>query len=782
MMHVMLATAQQRITGTVTDQQRQPVAFASIAITTAGKTIGQTFSDSTGVFLVKGKSGHAYQLSIAAIGYQPRLIPFVLHKDTSIQVVLETAVTSLGEVVISRRRPTIEQQADRTIFNVENNITAAGNNVMDLFSRIPGVKVSGNSVSVAGKGAVRVMINNRLVQLSGEDLARYLGSLSANDIAKIEVITHPPARYDAEGNAGLINIVLKRNRREGYTGSVQGVYKRGNFDHESLGGNLNYNHNNWSLYGNANLYNGRILEGFETSVFYPDRSWILSDTGDYKIRSANVSLGADYQLSPATTIGIGYMGGTVQVTGSDHVFNPLLNKGGQTDSVLRTYAVYNPVAFNHAINLHLVTNLDTVGRKLSIDADYFNFDRSDESDFESNSYSPGGVATPWGQALYYTTAQQRINIYTLKADLELPGRVANFTAGFKTSYINNYSNAFYDRILAKGRMFDSTRSNEFLYKEYTNALYVSAEKSLDKWNIMAGLRGEWTRTSGYSYMLQQQHDRDYLKLFPSLLVTYKPGNEQTWALAYNKRISRPDFWALNPYKSLTTAYSYFQGDPALQPEYNTNIELSHTARIFRTTAFLSITNNGFENVTIARPDTNLVYRTPLNFITTYRSGITETITLNPVSWLESTNQLTIYHTAAVSALPQIASLRAFSAYVSTSNNISLNRSGTLSAAVNFWCQFPEVQHVSKTNTYYKLDLGLRWLTWKKQLAVSLNGNDLLASSAPILYTTVDNLPQRYVNFQVYRSVSLTLNYKFGNSQLKVKKHTAGNEEERGRAH
>jgi hypothetical protein len=776
-------TAQYKIQGNVRDQDQNKVPFATIILTNMDSSVVATaLADSTGGFLLQQVKGQSYLLTVAAMGYTKKVQPLTLQGDIVINPVLTIVNNQLGQVEIVQQKPLIERKVDRVVFNVAQSITAIGNNGLEAIGKAPGVKVGENSISLVGKGVVQVMINDRLLQISGEDLMRYLQSLSANDIASIEVMANPPARYDAAGNAGLINIVLKRNRKQGYNGTIQAGYKQANYGAGDMGGNISYNTGNWSLYGNAGATRSRFLEGFKTDLYYPQQTWMQSDTGNYKLNEVHGTAGADYQLNSKSSLGMVYTGGTGSYDGSDHVNNPIYQLNGALDSTLKTYAVYHPVWVNHAVNVHYLTSLDNTGKKLSMDADFFNYYRTDISDFESNSYTAAGQVTPWGKNLYYNTAKQNINIYTFKADVELPTRFAKFMVGGKVGFINNYSNALYYRVIKEAHVYDSTRSNEFTYHENTQALYASGSKELGKWTIQVGIRGELTQTKGYSHTLLKTTTNQYFKVFPTVFLTYKLDEDNAYAFTYGKRINRPTFWNLNPYKSLLTAYSYFEGDPYLQPEYNSNFELTHTFKsLFTTAAFLNITNNGFENIWLPNSDTNVVFKRPVNFLTSYRYGISESATLTPLSWWESINLLSISHTTAQSSISNVKDISSFGCYISTNNTFTFNTAKTIMGAVNFWCQFPEVDHISKSDTYYKLDLGIKILTLQKQLAIAVTANDLLRSSASVLYTTVNDIRQTFTNFQVNRNVSVSLTYRFGYNSLKSNTHNVGNEEERSRA-
>ena len=704
--------------------------------------------------------------------------------------------TNLREIKITAVKSTVKNNSDKLVYNVAASITANGSDALNALSKVPGIKIGDGQIGLAGKGSVRVMINDQLVQLSGIELTRYLKSISAGQISRIELIKNPGANYDAEGNAGLINIVTKQTTKKGYFANIQvngkqwlhhpgKVYGTRDYQAVNAGADLSYNSSKLSAHASLNLDRDHHLEGFQTDLYYPRQIWMQSDTGDYKYRNLNYEAGLDYKLSSRTSIGVNYMGGRNVYEGSDHVNNTFRNPGtDRLDSTLRTYATYYPIARTNAVNVHSVINFDTTGRKLLLNGDYFNYYRTDISNLESNSFRPDGSLNMAGNSRYFDTNKQRINIYTFKADASIPTHFAQFAVGGKISFINNYSNAFYYNKQTDGQLvYNPGLSNEFDYRENTQSLYASMNIDHQQWKYKVGLRTEFTQTEGYSYILNQNTTNNYVKLFPSLSLSYQAGTDHNFSFNFGRRINRPTFWNLNPYKSLYTAYSYGQGNPYLQPEYNSNFEVSHVYKnLLTSSVFFNLTDNGFSNVTLASESTNIVYTTPLNFIKTYRYGISENLSLPLAAWLDNNNQLTFSYTNAQSKMVNINSVKGFGLYLATNNNIYLNEEKTLAAAINFWYQFPEVDHISRTDRYYKLDLGVKAAAFQKKVDLSLTVNDVFLSSVPSITTTVNNIQQKFTNFQLYRYVLLGISYHFGNNAMKSGDRNSGNEEERGRLH
>ena len=401
--------AQIRLAGTITDTQRIPLAYAAIELKSAqDKELRTLQADSSGRFIFQNIRPGEYLAAVSFTGYAPSALHLFLSRDTTLQIILRPSDSLLHEVFVTANKPAIEDNFEKTIYHVSTSIAAKGSDALTVIGQIPGVRISGDGVSLAGKGMVRVMVNDRMIQLSGTDLTRFLKSLTASRISKIELIKNPSAQYDADGNAGLINIVTKQGGGAGFSGDLQfsdrrwlhqpaRVYGTTNYWMADGSLNLNYHGGKWSAYASLSTDQDHELEGFETDVFYPAQTWMQTDTGDYRYHNFSVMAGADYKINSKASIGASYLGGRTVYIGSDHVNNPVYNHNGALDSTLRTYATYYPIALPNSVNVHAVINFDTSGKKLLLNADYFDYYRTDRSDFESNSYLSGGQEIPGRQ-------------------------------------------------------------------------------------------------------------------------------------------------------------------------------------------------------------------------------------------------------------------------------------------------------------------------------------------------------------------------------------------------
>ncbi|WP_170831143.1 TonB-dependent receptor domain-containing protein [Arachidicoccus rhizosphaerae] len=772
--------------GRITDPKQAALTDATVQIKLIEDTTVKAGQNSqNGAFKFNGLQKGLYIIEASKTGYNTTKIYIRLDQDSSIQLQLQPYTQELEQVTVTGKKKLIEQKPDRIIYNVSGSVTSQGGNALTALSKIPGVKISGTTIGLAGKGSVKIMVNNKLLEISDQNLANYLTTLPTKDIDKIEAITSPGANFDAAGGAGIIRIVTKTANLEGWSGSVQGTYGQQNtYDNYTLNGSVNYKKDRWNGFASVNLNRHKELMGWIIGVQYPTYNWSLNDTGIYRIDDYNGTVGLGYQIGKQSQLQISYHFGYREeghnLDGHDDVKNYITDKEGNIDSVIRSYATYNPIAKTNAVNLHYNTVLDSKGTTLSADADYFNFFRTDYSNFRG--YAQPALQQDGDQnALFSNTAKQNILIYTAKADLSIPTPFATWMLGAKFSDISIYSDALYYNIATGTPAFDSSKSNIYDYSEKTQAAYIQGSKKWADFSLNAGLRAEYTKTTGHSISLLRTDKNSYFKFYPSVSFTYQANEPNQFYLEFNKRINRPTFWNLNPYRSLLTAYAYYDGNPALKPEYTSQLEIGHSYKQqLYTSLYYRHTTNSFDYLTVGSLDTFLVYRTPMNFINSSTWGIQERINLTPVRWWDAALQFNLYYTKSKSDLDYVADQKGWGQYVSIGNTFYFDKQKNFSGAVNFWCQFPEVDHIGTTNTYNSLDLGLMYTTLNKKWTLGLNATDIFKNSCPTYYTEVNGLKQSYEHFQLNRSVVFSVSYQFGSRPKAGNDRATGNEEERSR--
>ncbi|MBE5321286.1 TonB-dependent receptor [Pedobacter sp. MR2016-19] len=772
--------AQFKLSGKITDHEHKALPFITVKISGAKNQVNYTQTDSLGFYQFSNLQSGKYAITYAALNFKVENRLMTLSRDTLINIQLQENPNKLTDVQISARKTLIEKQIDRTVFNVENSVSAIGTDALELLSKVPGVRVLNDRVSLVGKGAVNIMINDKLVLLSDDELSNYLKSISSDNIVRIEVITNPPAKYDAQGNNGLINIVLKKVAAEGFKGSINTAFTKAIHPTVSAGGSLSYRKNKITLSTNFNIRKGSLVPLEQSDVFYPTQTWNIVNK-DRNFRTVpSGQIGMDYQASRKTVLGFSYNGGLTNFHSEENIKTTVYNKTGSLDSVLNSDAYAKIRSHYHSANVYLKRALDFAGKQLIINGDWFRYRDDKERFFNNTSYFQNGIVSPNSFAEYLSASKQNIDLFTVKADVDLPYKTFKLSFGAKLSFIHNESDLAFYKVGNTVYELEPGQTNLFNYQENTQALYINYNKSLKRWDFQAGLRGEYTQIDGVS--VNEQNRSEYFRLFPTLYIGYRVNNKSTFSANYGRRINRPAYRKLNPFRWYSNQYAYTEGNPFLQPSYNDNIEISHTYNnVFTTTLSFSHTTNGFNDVNFIDAGTNIQAAKPLNFITGYHYQFSNAITLNPLKWWESINQADVFYTASHSGIAQTqSSLNGFGAYFSTLNQFVLNQSKTILGEANFWYQFPTVDGLNQNKSQYNLDLGIKALFLNKKIQLAITASDVLKTNRYRFNSLVNNIRQEYNNYYDSRQIRLTFRYNFGNEKIKQQDRKLGNEEERRR--
>jgi len=776
----LIVSAQFKLDG-VTYYDNRPLSAISVSILSDSKFHQVTQSDSLGKYFFKNLGKGIYRIQFSSINFKRKEILVSLNGDTAINVHLEEITNNLKDVQISIKKQLIEKKVDRIVFYAENSVAAIGTDVLELLAKVPGVRVLNDKVSLVGKGGVNVMVNDKLIQLTEDDLSNYLKSISSDNISKIEVITNPPAKYDAQGNNGLINIVLKKNTSEGFRGSVNSTFTQANYPTVAAGGNLSYKKDKISLFTNYNIRKGSLVPFEQSNIFYPNQTWTIVNK-DRNFRTVpGGQVGIDYQISKKTIIGLSYNGSLTNFHSEENIKTTILSKASLVDSILNSDA--NAIIKSHynALNFYVKQALDSLGKQLTINGDWFKYKDDRNRFFNTTSYFQNGTSIPYSFAEYLSESNQNIDLYTLKADVDLPYKSFNLSFGTKLSFIKNESDlAFYKK---RSDFFqqDLSQTNNFNYREHTQAAYVNMNKKIKDFDFQAGLRAEYSQVIGES--VNQTNSNRYFQLFPTLFITYRANENSIFSANYGRRINRPAYKKLNPFRWYSNQFAYAEGNPFLQPSFNNNIELSHTYNsIFTTTLSFNKLSDGYNDVNFIDQNSNIQISKPVNFITGYSYQLSNSVVFNKMKWWESINQVDVFYNLSKSNLPQtLNNLKGFGAYFSTVNQFILNHSKTVLGDISFWYQFPTVDGLNKNKSQYNLDLGLKTLLLNNKLQLAINASDVLKSNKYRFSSVINNIRQEYNNYYDSRQLRISIRYNFGNEKIKQIDRKSGNEEERRRS-
>ncbi|SHH41536.1 outer membrane beta-barrel family protein [Winogradskyella jejuensis] len=781
--------SQNTITGKIVTENKQSVQAAIISlldVQTNGFIKGE-LSNEKGEFLFKSIENGSYYLLITSLGLKDyKSEPFDLENTnkTFEQIVMQDDSEALEEVTIVAERPMIQVQADKTVFNVANTVNAIGDNGFELLRKAPGIIIdNSDSIIVEGKAGVLFYIDDRPSVLRGQDLVNFLKTLQASDIDNIEIITQPSSRYDAEGNAGIINIKLKRDKSLGTNGSIASGLTVG--DYARYNNSISFNNRNkrTSLYGTYSNNFGKStgfinLNRTQNNINFDARSNSVFDNN-----SNNLRLGFDYYANDKSTFGI-------IATGN---FN---NSSSETDSrtPIRPVSQQNPdevlISGSDSDNktTNIFTNLnyrfkDTLGHSLNVDLDYGKYN-SERFNLQPNRYFNGDETQVISENIVFFDTPIDISIVSGQADYKQNFLKGVLSAGFKYSkvYTENSFDAF-DRTNGANDL-DESQSNDFDYDEQIYAAYFNYNRKFEKLNIQIGLRMENTVSDGQLTSLQANQnnrvERNYTNWFPSGGITYQVNRKNTLSLNYSKRIQRPNYQSLNPFQYRIDELSFRQGNPFLQPQYTDNLKLSHTYN-YRLTTSISYTfvSDFFAQITEAGPNnTNFIIQRNVANQKIINLGVSYPTKFN--DWWNVYISLNAYRSIYEATNPDFVETQQNTLSLYAQNTFKISKG--LTAEISGWFNSPSVWG----GTYETESLGALNIAFQKRflddkLTARLAFNDILFTSPWRGTTQFGDLFIDGNGGNDSRQVRFNLTYNFGRDEIKkAQKRKTGIEDEKNR--
>lgn len=774
------AILSQTITGVVKDKTA-PVPWANIILKdSANQIVTGTTSDDNGAFTITTKTGQ-YKLVVSFLGYVDVVKTINVLSDIDLGVIiLEEDANQLDEVVIKAKKRVFERQPDRLVFNVENAIATKGTDALQALKITPGLMVNTNAIELLGRGASRVMVNGRLVQLSGEELINYLNTMSSDDIQKIEVITNPPAKYEASGNGGLINIILKKGRLNSWKNSTTLSYTQQFYQYGTLRNNFSYNKSKLQIGASLNATKGDLRNFEELYIEYPKTPWQIDIDTKQNKDAYSGRLALDYDISDTFSLGILYMGSQQTPGGFTTTTSHILDANNQLSKYLLNEGDNNIKSINHALNLHSVIVLDTLGRSVSFDVDAFRYDNTNNRAFTTKDFDANHTFLKLSSSAI-SKAKQTITNYSTKIDVTHPFKAIQLAYGGKYNTTKSSSDvAYFDKLSGK-TVLDALRSNNFEYQESNVALYALATKVFnEKWTVKTGLRAEHTTTNGFSKSLNQTNKNEYTKLFPTVYTSYKNNANNQFTASYGKRIERPGFNLLNPFRYYISENSYSEGNPLLQPSFSNNFEVSHSYKNKLTTSIsLSVIEDGFGVVFTTDEVDQIQVVTRENYFKQRNYTISESYVFN-TNWLQSQNSVSVIGYNSVfregfNAVPK----NGVQLMMSTNNTISVNENSKFQ--INSWYSSAHDRGLFSVNEMFNLSIGYQQSFFDNAFSFSLMFNDVFNSSRLTDFSSdVNGITQHYGQDNGKRNVLVSLSYNFGNDKIKTKNRQFGNDDERNR--
>lgn len=785
--------SQGKISGNIVDENNQAVPFATVLLLNAADSsmVKGQISDVDGAFNFPYISEGTYLIESSFVGYEKlQTAPFSF-KGTQELILdalkMKSNAEQLQEVVVQTERELIEVQPDKTVFNVEGSINAKGNTALELLRKSPGVIVDNNeNLLIQGKSGVLVYIEGKRSPLGGEDLAAYLNNLQSDQVDAIEIITNPSAKYDAEGNAGIINIRLVKDKNIGSNGSVNLGFRYGLNPKYNGSVNLNNRTKKLNTFGSYSLFTGQNEDEFfltrnQNGTFFDQMNSSINDDVNHGFR-----FGSDFFINKDITIGFlvsGNRSDNENASSSDTEISDVSDF--ELDSLLFATNDQTSTRDNTNFNLNFDQRLGD-GKSLSIDLDYGRFENRTES-FQPNIYFLPDGNTELANNTFSIITPTNIDIYTFKVDFETKFMDGQLGLGVKSTNITTDNTFDYFDIDEGGNAIkDLDRSNNFVYKERVNAAYVSWQKNLsEKLNFMAGLRTEHTHSDGELTSEQVRPDseddkvvRNYLDWFPSAGLTYTLNKLNNIRLSYSRRIDRPNYQDLNPFEFRLDELSFQKGNPFLRPQYSNTLGFTHT---YKGTLSTSLNYTSIDDVSTQITEAAGENSARLIFVNLARQtnlGLTVSYPFSITKWWNVYATATGYRLHNKANIEgDIIDLTTVSMNAYAQNNFTLPKGFQME--ISGWYNAPAIWAGNwTTDSQWDLSAGISKQLFKKKGNLKISVSDIFLTNPWGGESSFGVLEMTGGGRWESRQVRINFSYSFGNSNVKAsRRRKTGMEEE-----
>lgn len=784
------AFSQGRIFGRVTDSANVPVPYAIVALLNANDSsvVTGTPSADNGEFAFANVSVGNYLMRIAATGFDEFYsteFRFDSLYDLNLPVMVLRSAAMMNGVTVTAVRPTFEFKNGNTIVNIENTALAKGNSVYDLLPKLPGVSVDKNVISIQGKSGVVVMIDSRVQQVSDEQLINLLKSMSAESVERIEILRNPPVKYDASGTSGMINIITKKNAQQGFSGGVFASTAQGFYNNSSAGLSLNYRDSKVAFFSSVNADDGWFKsDDRHYRLFTLDSGITQMNSANHwkeRQRGFNFRVGADWFVKPDLTIGFKVDGGpgayTSYGTGDDYV---LQNNDMGFDHLNTINYIPNKWSFvNYNINTEYL--LDTIGSRWSFSADYSNGVEHDRSYSENYYYDVNSVQV-FAPNLYRNSNEGSAGIIAAKTDyLKIMDSVSSFEAGMKFSSVSTSNDYILEqRDTVTGiYLSNSGFSNNYDYAEQTYAAYLNYSRSWKKVGMQLGIRGEQTLLNGHNRSSGYTMKRSYFSLFPNLNFSYTPNEKHEFQLTLTRRVDRPAFDDLNPFVYYLNPFSYYRGNPFLQPDYGNTASITHSFKgiIVNTFSYERI-NAMMLNYTFQDDSTRIFYQniTNADFQNAYVYSLF--IQQDFKSWWSCSvmgDFMLMDFKGEIGGVP-------FRTY-GMNYNVNMMNTIILPNQINFelmgMYRGPNLYGITSINPVWMVSAAVKKTFFDEKLSCTIGMDNIFNSMKFHTHAQFDNQDWNYYVVNDNRRINLSMSYNFGKAKVEDR-GVNSNEEEKGR--
>jgi len=775
---IVLFAQEVTLEGQVTDNENNPISFVNVILSSINSSgvsvpISGTSTDEKGKFIFKELNEGEYIIAFSYIGYD--FIERTINLKTYLNlntIVLEQAIESLDETIIAIKKPTIIKEAGRMVFNVENTTLSTGN-TLSLLSKTPGVLVIGDNISIKNS-PTQIYLDGKRIYLSASEITSLLKNIDASFIKSIEVITIPSAKYDAEAGA-VLNIITSKSISIGYKTSINGTYEQAIYPKYNFGISHIFKNKWMNFYGSYGISPRKEYKDQDGKIttFKPNGDiksfWITDFNRTTKSFAHQVNIILDFTLNDKNSISItSNVFVSPNTSFNNNVFGEIFNTQKQLDSTFKTKSSLENDKSNLSFNAEYKVIIDEKGTEIATTANYIVYKNEQTQDVITSYFLPNGDLLRTNN--FFTEAKQDTDIFTSQISLSTPLKNGDFDSGVKFSSINTKSGLEYFDIQNNVPEFNSSLSDLFVYNESIYAGYINYTNTWPKWEIDIGFRGEYTDVIGDSRSLGIANRQEYFELFPTGTLQYLLNENNTLGVSYARRIERPRYQSLNPFKYFLNDNSFNEGNPNLVPGIDNKYMLSYNYKnkwfidayyIEGKNKLSILTFQDNENNTLRNVDSNIIsdknYSIDLIFVSSlypwwYLSAYTSTYYIENEFF-------------SVESIPETYSNNTVGFYSQIYNGLTLSKDKTITSDISLLYISNWIHGSYDYKNQFNLSISFRKSFWNKRASITMGVEDLFNTYNIIITSRYYNQDNSYFAKPESRFFKIGFKYTFGNTVL-----------------
>jgi len=745
------------------------------------KLVKTEIADQSGKFSFNDLAAGNYSVKINKNGMET-------YKSENISVTGNTTLPSiqLNEkliegVTITKTKPYIERQEGKMILNVENSIASTGNSAFEVLEKAPGVNIDSNdNISLRGKGNLLVQIDGKNTPMTGTDLANYLRGIPSASVEKIEFITNPSSKYDAAGTS-IINIKLKKDQRKGTNGSASIALGTGKYVKNNNSFSINHRNKKVNLFANYSFayrefFNHLMLDrNFYDENNSFEKAYLQDNFLKMNFRNHIAKVGMDYYMNDRNILGfsMGFISNRFDPTGDNSSI--VLGSNHLPASTFTTQNRSRDHWKNASFNLNHKYTIDSLGSELTTDFDYINYSNTSLQNFDTRTYTTSGSLIGIPDILKGDIGGN-LNIFSLKSDLTKAFKHDwKLEGGVKTSFVKADNDMQFFDASSGTSIIDTDKTNHFIYEENINAIYGNVSKKWKKFSTNFGLRVENTNVTGTQITTNQINKKNYTQLFPSAVFSYDLSEKNNLEINFSRRITRPSYNQLNPFKFYLDPTTYRAGNPELNPQTTMNYELTYSLsnKYFATLSYSKTSNNITDVIKpVVENGENITVQTNENLSSASYFGLYLIAPVKVTKWWDMNNSANFYYgsyTGNVSGT-QINNEGNFTFNINSINSFKLGNGFTAELTGNYRAREVYAYMDVKPNWY--LNIGAQ-KKFKDNSTLKLAFNDIFFTSNPKARTTFNNYVENFVVERDSRVITLSYTYNFGSGKSSQPRKTGG---------